>query len=116
MSKHRDPRQVWSRIARHPALATVLMGVLAACGSHRESEMELGSTSLPISGVAGPTSVTTPIGLAVEVDGGAGVPLKVRAGQTFFLNQIDLRFDYFSVRNDLRRVLGLDASLTGQGR
>ncbi len=32
------------------------------------------------------------------------------------LNQIDMRFDYFSVRNDLRRVLGLDASAIGQSR
>ena len=32
------------------------------------------------------------------------------------LNQLDMRFDYFSVRNDLRRVLGLDASAIGQSR
>ena len=32
------------------------------------------------------------------------------------LNQIDMRFDYFTVRNDLRRVLGLDATSIGQSR
>jgi len=32
-----------------------------------------------------------PVGLALEVDNGAGVPLKIKAGQTFYVNQIDLR-------------------------
>lgn len=36
-------------------------------------------------------SLATPVGLALEVDNGAGVPLKLRAGQTFYINQIDLR-------------------------
>lgn len=31
------------------------------------------------------------VGLAVEVDSGAGIPLTLRAGQTFWLNQIDIR-------------------------
>ncbi len=39
-----------------------------------------------------------------------------RAHLGLILNQIDLRFDYFSVRNDLRRVLGLDASSIAQSR
>ena len=33
----------------------------------------------------------TPVGLALEVDNGAGLPLAVKAGQTFYVNQIDLR-------------------------
>lgn len=33
----------------------------------------------------------TPIRLALEIDNGVGVPLKVRAGQAFYLNQIDIR-------------------------
>jgi hypothetical protein len=31
------------------------------------------------------------VGLALEVDNGVGIPLRVRAGQTFFINQVDLR-------------------------
>lgn len=31
------------------------------------------------------------VGLAIEVDNGVGQPLQVRRGQTFYLNQIDLR-------------------------
>jgi len=38
-----------------------------------------------------PTTRQTPIGLALDVDNGAGTAIKVRAGQTFFLNQVDLR-------------------------
>src|SRR5215471_10800929 len=32
-----------------------------------------------------------PRGLAIDIEDGAGVPLTVRAGQTFWVNQIDLR-------------------------
>jgi hypothetical protein len=39
----------------------------------------------------GPTSTNTPIGLALEIDQGTGVPLKVRSGQRFYINQIDMR-------------------------
>jgi len=31
------------------------------------------------------------VGLAIEIDNGVGVPLEVKRGQTFYLNQIDLR-------------------------
>ena len=31
------------------------------------------------------------VGLAVEVDNGAGIPLQLKSGQTYYLNQIDLR-------------------------
>jgi hypothetical protein len=36
-------------------------------------------------------SLESAVGLALEVDNGVGVPLKVKAGQTFYINQIDLR-------------------------
>jgi Doubled CXXCH motif (Paired_CXXCH_1) len=38
-----------------------------------------------------PTLSPAAVGLALEVDNGAGVPLRVRAGQSFYINQIDLR-------------------------
>jgi hypothetical protein len=37
------------------------------------------------------TAGTAPVGLALEVDQGVAIPLAVKRGQTFFLNQIDLR-------------------------
>jgi hypothetical protein len=33
----------------------------------------------------------TQVGLAIEVDNGVATPLQVERGQTFYLNQIDLR-------------------------
>src|SRR5262245_40979981 len=36
-------------------------------------------------------ALQTPVGLALEVENGVGEPLKVRAGQTFYIDQIDLR-------------------------
>ncbi|WP_146653237.1 cytochrome C [Labilithrix luteola] len=44
----------------------------------------------------GPTTTATPIGLALEYKNGVGLPLKVRAGQTFYLEQIDLSTSVFS--------------------
>ncbi|WP_394827497.1 cytochrome C [Pendulispora albinea] len=38
-----------------------------------------------------PTTRQTPIALALDVDNGKGTPIQVRSGQTFFLNQLDLR-------------------------
>jgi hypothetical protein len=37
------------------------------------------------------SSPSQPRGLALDIEDGAGVPLSVRAGQTFWVNQIDLR-------------------------
>jgi len=48
----------------------------------------------------GPTTVDTPIGLALEYKNGAGLPLKVRAGQRFYLEQIDLSTSVFSQTDD----------------
>jgi len=44
----------------------------------------------------GPTTIDTPIGLAFEIEDGAAKPLRVRAGQTFYINQIDMRAEITS--------------------
>ncbi|HZH77632.1 MAG TPA: cytochrome C, partial [Archangium sp.] len=50
---------------------------------------------------AAPRADTAPgVGLALEVENGAGVPLKVRAGQTFFINQLDLRASVTATRDE----------------
>lgn len=54
------------------------------------------------------SSNATPVGLAIEIDNGTPVPLKVRAGQPFYLNQIDIRAS-LTARVD-EGVSGLDAS------
>lgn len=56
----------------------------------------------------GATSANTPVGLALEIDQGAGVPLKVRAGQRFYVNQIDIRASVQATIDE--EVDGLDRS------
>jgi len=49
----------------------------------------------PVSGntfpSAGATTVDTPIGIALDVEDGAAVPLRIRSQQRFYIQQIDLR-------------------------
>jgi hypothetical protein len=54
------------------------------------------------------TTTSTPIGLAIEIDNGVAVPLKVRAGQTFYINQLDIRAAINATVDE--GVAGLDAS------
>jgi hypothetical protein len=77
--------------------ALAACAVFAACSS--ESTVASGETfaerQVAISGATPPapgsTTVDTPIGLAFEIDNGTAVPLQVRAGQRFYVNQIDMR-------------------------
>jgi hypothetical protein len=75
--------------------ALLLAGVAAACGGSgstpRPVDVQEPTESASQAVTAPTTPTTTPIGLAIEVENGAGTPLSVRAGQTFYLNQIDLR-------------------------
>ncbi|HEX8819744.1 MAG TPA: cytochrome c3 family protein [Archangium sp.] len=59
-----------------------------------------------------------PVGLALEVDNGAGVPLRVKAGQSFFINQLDVRAAIQTAVDqgvDGLRTTGDFASLAWQG-
>ncbi|MGH7297964.1 MAG: cytochrome C, partial [Polyangiaceae bacterium] len=75
------------------SLAAVV--VVAACsgsgGTPSRPEPVASTTQPESSGATSPRSRATPVGLAVEVENGVGAPLSVRAGQTFYLNQIDMR-------------------------
>ncbi len=55
---------------------------------------------------AGPTTTATPIGIALEIDHGQGLPLKVRAGQRVFINQLDVRESIDTTSDE--GVAGLD--------
>jgi hypothetical protein len=69
------------RWAAAPMLAAA---ALSACSSDRAAPEAVGEAESA-------ASCAQPVRLALEVDNGVGVPLSVRAGQTFYLNQIDLR-------------------------
>jgi hypothetical protein len=48
------------------------------------------------------------VGLALEIDNGVGAPLSLRAGQTFHVNQIDIRASLTTTADE--DVAGLDAA------
>jgi len=54
----------------------------------------------------GPTTVDTPIGLAIQIANGTADPLRVRAGQRVYINQIDLRAQIETTTDE--GVAGLD--------
>lgn len=67
------------------AIAPMLaVAATSACSSDRASPESIAEAESA-------ASSAQPVRLALEVDNGVGVPLQVRAGQTFYLNQIDLR-------------------------
>ncbi|NUO49602.1 MAG: cytochrome C [Polyangiaceae bacterium] len=82
----------------HPTRMLLGTSILCACVMACEAPPEpqpLGQDSAELAWGAfpsdGPTTTSTPIGLALEMDQGAGVPLKLRSGQRFYINQIDMR-------------------------
>jgi len=78
------------RSFRKPALTGGVLlaaAVVAACAGDAEPPRP---EAEPTASVAQALS-TGAVGLALEIDNGQGVPLRVRRGQRFYLNQIDLR-------------------------
>jgi hypothetical protein len=85
-----------ARPFRKPILTggVLLAAAVAACAGDggppgRQAEPDdavgIGHVAQPITTSGGP------VGLALEIENGQGVPLRIRRGQTFYLNQIDLR-------------------------
>ncbi|MFP2900633.1 cytochrome C [Corallococcus sp. 4LFB] len=88
--------------AGRASLLATLASLTVACGGPESAELESSAglePELAAQGQAlsddaalrGGSGASAPVGLALEVDNGEGVPLKVKAGQRFFVNQIDLR-------------------------
>lgn len=78
-----------------PILFTVTTLALGCSDPAATADEEIGTSQLEWStgtfDTEGPTDENTPIGLALEIDQGAGVPIRVRAGQRLFIDQIDIR-------------------------
>ena len=69
-------------------LAAACLAAMAGCAG----EDVVGAASKPLLiSTDGPTTTDTAIGLALEIENGASPPLRVRAGQKFFLDQVDIR-------------------------
>jgi hypothetical protein len=77
-----------------------LLASLTACGPQEELSATA-ELSEQTQAVQDDDSRSRPIiGLALEVEDGVPVPLRVRAGQTFYINQIDLRASVAATRDE----------------
>jgi predicted CXXCH cytochrome family protein len=104
-------REDWRRSTRATLLtsAFTLVAAIAACaGESGKGNERLAATKAAIG--SSPTTAETPIGLAIGIEDDHGVPLKVRAGQRFFLDQIDLRAAVDATIDE--GVAGLDTGST----
>jgi predicted CXXCH cytochrome family protein len=108
--RRHSPRSAASRFLASAIVALCLAGAGAgACTSAAESDVQPQSNEGDTARTQQPlTTTSTPIGLAIEIDNGVGVPLDVRAGQTFYINQIDIRATIMAAVDE--GVAGLDAS------
>lgn len=84
-----------ARFTQHRNLALLALPLLVACGSP-ESGSEIDSEDeTPVDTTEDPLfwfpSNEGAVGLALEIADGVGEPLTVRAGQRFYLNQLDIR-------------------------
>lgn len=84
------PRSALRPWAIAPLLASVAL--LASCAGDADSAEPAGEAL----GEGASAVVAAPVGLAVQIENGAGVPLQLRAGQRFYLNQIDIRASLFA--------------------
>ncbi|MBA3540449.1 MAG: cytochrome c3 family protein [Deltaproteobacteria bacterium] len=79
--------------------------LLAAC-AHDTLETNAQDVSWGTFPTPGATTKDTPIGLALEINDGTPVPLRVRKNQRFYINQIDLRAHIDATTDE--GVAGLD--------
>ena len=93
-------------------LLAALAGVLSACGPQEElvQPSALSAQAQAVQDDDGDRRPApppaAPVALALDVEDGAGVPLRLKAGQTFYVNQIDLRASITATRDE--GVNGLD--------
>lgn len=88
-----------------------IIGLLScSVDSESDDESDIGTSTQALSWgtfpTPGATTVNTPIGLAFEIDDGVPDPLRVRKGQRFYVNQIDLRAHVDATTDE--GVAGLD--------
>lgn len=95
--KHEPTQQVGSLSV--VLLLASLTSWIAACGPQEEpgTPMELSEQA---QAVQDDERGGRAVGLALEVEDGEGVPLRVRAGQAFYINQIDLRAAVAATRDE----------------
>jgi len=70
---------------------SAFVGACSEDGAAPQGQQPRGGPDAEKDGGTLPEKKSGPIGLAIEIENGAGVPLRVRAGETFYVNQLDIR-------------------------
>ncbi len=96
-TKHETTQQVGSLGVA--LLLASLTSLMVACGPQEELSTSAGF-SKQAQAVEAAASRGRVIGVALEVEDGEGLPLRVRAGQSFYINQIDLRAAINATRDE----------------
>src|SRR5213078_1876378 len=73
------------------AACAVCSFLVGACITPDEDGAVLEPVSSGAFPAPGPTTANTPIGIALDLEDGVAVPLKIRSAQRFYVQQIDLR-------------------------
>ncbi|MBZ4395761.1 MULTISPECIES: cytochrome C [unclassified Myxococcus] len=110
--------------ARQTLAWALVTGLLVACGGPEDASLdeaalapeagETASESQELFGWPWPPA-PKPVGLALEVDNGKGQLLRVRAGSSFYINQIDLRASVLSNRDTGLAALKTQSDFAGLG-
>ena len=92
-----------------------LAGFALGCGG-QEAGLDEAALSQAVAEAKAPGAPAAgAVGLALEVDNGVGVPVRVRAGQSFYINQIDLRAAVASSRPEGVSTLRTQGDFAGLG-
>lgn len=105
--------------ASRAVLLAALAGLLVACGGPDVSGDLDGDVAQQeaqaLEDEKPRTPAPKPVALALEVENGEGRPLRVRAGGTFYINQIDIRAVVQSTRDEGLKTLRTQSDFAGLG-
>jgi hypothetical protein len=93
MDPARAPRPtILSKSAWYLVLAAIAAATCGADGARMDPDETTATTQH--------SDTRAPVGLAIEIDNGAGQPLQIQQGQRFYLNQIDMRASVDTMRDE----------------
>jgi hypothetical protein len=107
-------------MGRAALLSSLLGGLLLGCGGEALTDASAGALDARAQEVVSDERRPAPapagaVGLALEVNNGEGQPLRVRAGGTFYINQIDLRAAVSTFTDEGLRKLRATSDFAGLG-
>ncbi|NMO16239.1 cytochrome C [Pyxidicoccus fallax] len=104
-------------LGRAAVLSSLLGGLLLGCGGEEvaDTPVDVQAQELEASSEDFGAPSNRPVGLALEVENGVGRPLRVRAGGTFYVNQIDIRAVVKATTDEGLKTLRTNSDFAGLG-